>query len=168
MNCLLNSLQAVVFDLKGLNIQLYFIPNGDDLFHFKIKKVQHGNVKIYDNVYDIKDLERVMKLSYIHFHKMYCKEDRDYKKAAAIEMPPETYFLNADEFGVYPAAGKLFLGFSKPWFYSVNQERRLNTYLDDLRNAEVLGHLSGWFEIHGAEQQKKYRKELEQMLNSTT
>jgi len=160
-----NPLQAIVADLKKQGITLSFIPDGDDLFHFKIEFNKQGISTIFKNVYSIDDLQSYMKTAYIHFHKKHCIENRDYKSAKNTELPPETYFINAEEFGLYPPSARLYLGFSKPWFYTVNQARKLSSWLSDIRNAEVLGHLSGWFDIHSIEARKQYRLELEELLN---
>jgi len=166
MNYHSNELQAIVRDLKNLDITLSFLPAGDDLFHFKIVLNNKGVKTEFVNEYNIDRLQEIMKTAYIHFHKKLHWDTRNYKQALEVELPPETYFLNVDEFGVYPPSGRLYLGFTKPWFFSVNQERKMTSYLSDIKNAEVLGHLSGWFELHSKKDQEKYRKELEGMLNS--
>lgn len=162
-----NPLQAIVADLKKKGVTLTFIPNGNDLFHFKVELNKQGVVTIFNNIYPIDKLQYYMKSAYIHFHKKFCFETRDYKLADKTELPPETYFINAEEFGVYPPSGRLYLGFTKPWFYSVNQVRNLSSWLVDIRNAEVLGHLSGWFQIHSENERKQFRQELEELLTQS-
>lgn len=160
-------MQKIIAELHQNNFYIMPIPAGN-LYHFKIKTIQNGSEKVWENVYHFEKITEVIIMAYCHFHdKTLGNTTRFYNEAKEEGLPLGTFPLHPYNYTDYPDGERIYHNqINNQWQYYQGYVKSLRPHIGYLlKHGVFLGHIFGFMNQHRSEFQEQINQFIHEKEN---